>query len=92
MRAVYNIQPKRSDTHRTRLTVVLNIIDYPGEVSTPISDLTNIKIHVNSAISYVKTRYMCMEVKDFLPEKPDVQGRTHIDSDFNDTTGICGQI
>ena len=43
----------------------MNIIDYPGDVSTTTSDLTTIKIHVNSAISYIKARYVCMEVKYF---------------------------
>ena len=28
-------------------------------------DFTTIKIHVNKAISDVKARYMCMDVKDF---------------------------
>ena len=40
-------------------------MDYPGEVSTPTADLTTMKLHVNSAISEVKSRYMCMEVKYF---------------------------
>ena len=56
--------------HMTRGTgrmpgTIGNIIDYPVEVSTPTSDLTNMKLHVNSAISDVKSRYMCMDVKDF---------------------------
>ena len=41
-------------THRTRLTTGVNLMDYPGEVSTATSDLTTIKLHVNSAISDVK--------------------------------------
>ena len=41
------------------------MIDYPGEVSTPTSDLTTMKIHINSSISDVKSRYICMDVKDF---------------------------
>ena len=49
----------------TRTTEGVNIIYYPGEFSTPTSDLTTIKIHVNSAISYVKSRYMVMDVKYF---------------------------
>ena len=46
------------ETHRTRLTARGNMIDYPGEVSTPSSDLTTMKLHVNSAISDAKARYM----------------------------------
>ena len=55
----------KKETHRTRLTAGGNLIDYPGEVSTPTSDLTTMKLHVNSAISDVKSRYMCMDVKYF---------------------------
>ena len=41
------------------------MIDYPGKVSTPKSDLTTMKLHINSAISDVKSRYMLMYVKYF---------------------------
>ena len=40
------------------------MIDYPGEVSTPTSELTTMKLHINSAISDVRSRYMCMDVND----------------------------
>ena len=65
MRALCDIQTQKTGTRRTRLTAGGNLIDYPGEVSTPTSDLTTIKIRVNSAISDVKSRYMRMEVKYF---------------------------
>ena len=65
MRAGCNILPPKTETHRTRITAGGNLIDYPGEVSTPTSDLTTMKLHINSAISDVKSRYMCMDVNDF---------------------------
>ena len=65
VRAVCNIQPQKTDTHRTRLTAGENMIDYPGEFSTQTSDLTTMKLYVNSIISDVKSRYMCMEINDF---------------------------
>ena len=40
------------------------MIDYPGEVRKPTSDLTTMKIHINSAISDVNAIYMYMDVKD----------------------------
>ena len=63
--SVCNIRPQKKETHRTRLTAGGNIIYYPGEVITPTSDLTIMKLHVNSAILYVKSRYMCMYIKYF---------------------------
>ena len=65
VRVVCDIQPQKIETHRTRLTEGGNMIDYPGEVSTPTSYLTTIKLHVNSAISDVKLIYMCMDIKYF---------------------------
>ena len=56
---------KKTKTHKIILTAGENLIDYPGVVSTPTSDLTTMKIHVNSPISDVKSRYMCMDVKYF---------------------------
>ena len=35
VRAVCDIRPHKNETHRTRPTVGGNIIDYPGEFSTP---------------------------------------------------------
>ena len=65
MRAVYDIIPQKIEAHRTRLTAVGNLIDYSGHVSPPTSDLTAMKLHIYSAISDVKSRYMYMYVKDF---------------------------
>ena len=65
MQELYAIFDPKKKTHRTRLTAGGNIIDYPGEVSTPKSDLTIVKIHVNSSIADVKSRYMCIGVKYF---------------------------
>ena len=65
MRAVCNIRNQKTETHRTRLTTGGNLIYHPGEVSTPTSELTTMKLHINSAISAFKSTYMCMEVNDF---------------------------
>ena len=62
---VCDIRPHKTETHITRLATGGNLIDYPGEVSTPTSDLTTMKLHVNSTISDVKLRYICMDMKDF---------------------------
>ena len=66
MRAVCDIRPHKTETHRTRLTAGRNFIDYPVEVSTPTSDLATMKIHVHSIISDFKSRYMYMDVKYFF--------------------------
>ena len=65
MRSVCDTRPQKTETHRTRLTTGGNIIYYTEEVRTPTSELTNMKLHVKSNISDVKSRYMCMDVNDF---------------------------
>ena len=60
------IRPQKTETHRKRLTAGGNIIDYPGDVSTPTSDLTTMKLHVNIIISDAKARYMCMDAKYYF--------------------------
>ena len=65
VRAVCDIRPQKTETHRTRITEGGYLIYYPGEISTPTSDLTTMKLHVNSAIFDIKSRDMCMDVKYF---------------------------
>ena len=54
VKAVCNVRTQKKDTHRTILTTGGNMINYPGEIRTPTSDLNTKKLHVNSAISDVK--------------------------------------
>ena len=42
VRAVCNIRPQKIETHIRGLTAGGNLIYYPGEVRTPISELTTI--------------------------------------------------
>ena len=63
MRLVCDIRPQKTKTFRKRLNAGGNIIDYPGEVNTPTSDLTTMKFHVKITISDITSRYMCMDVK-----------------------------
>ena len=63
------IRPQKTETHRKRLTAGGNLIDYPGEVSTLTSELTAMKLHINSDISDVKSGYMCMDIKYFYLNK-----------------------
>ena len=53
MISVCDIRPQKTETHRTRLTEVENLIDYIGDVITPTSDLTTMKLRIDSAISDV---------------------------------------
>lgn len=50
-RIIVGICPEKKETHRTRLTVGGNLINYPGDVSTPTADLTTTKVLLNSTLS-----------------------------------------
>jgi hypothetical protein len=69
-RFVVDIRPNKTETHRFRLTVVGNLIQYPGDVSTRSADLTTSKCLWNSAISTEVTKYMCLDVKNFYLGTP----------------------
>ena len=55
----------QAETHCTRLTVGGNLIDYPGNVSTPAADLITLKVLLNSTISKPGACFMTGEVKNF---------------------------
>jgi hypothetical protein len=40
-------RPKKKETNRTRLTAGGNLIDFPGDVSTPTADPTTAKLFIN---------------------------------------------
>ena len=65
VQAVCDIQILKIESHQTRLNTKGNIEDYPGEVSTPTSDLPTVKIHVNCVISDIIFQDMCMYVNYF---------------------------
>ena len=48
---VVEIQPIKAETHFTRLTVGVNLVYYPGDVSTPIADVITLKVFLSNKIS-----------------------------------------
>ena len=57
--------PHKTEPNRTRLTVGGNLINYPGNVSTPTADTITSKIVINSTISTPKSKYLVGDVKNF---------------------------
>ena len=62
---VVDIRPEKEETHRVRLTVGGNLIEYPGNVSTETADLTTAKILFNSIISTPNERFLGLDIKNF---------------------------
>jgi hypothetical protein len=69
-RICVDYRPQKEEPNRTRLTVGGNLIDFPGDVSTPTADTTTAKMVINSTISTTGARYMCGDIKDFYLGTP----------------------
>jgi hypothetical protein len=65
-----SIRPQKQETHRTRLTIGGDRLDYPGNVSTPTAGLTTAKCLINSTISTPNARFAVGDLKDFYLETP----------------------
>ena len=69
-RITCSIRPQKTETHRTRLTVGGDKLEYPGKVSTPTASLTTVKCLLNSIISTKDARAAAGDLKDFYLETP----------------------
>ena len=69
-RIVCDIRDNKVETHRTRLTIGGDIINYPEDCGTPMADLLTVKLLLNSVISMPEAQYMTMDIKDFYLNTP----------------------
>ncbi len=65
-----NYQLQKTEPNRTRLTVGGNLIDFPGDVSTPTADTTTVKLVINSTISTPNAKYLIGDIKNFYLGTP----------------------
>ena len=70
MRSVRDIRPHKDVTHRTKITVGGNIIDYPGEVTANTSDIIRGKTLINSTISTSDAAFLCAYISNFYLNTP----------------------
>ena len=57
---VEEIRPQKAETHCTRLAVRGNLINFPGDVTTPTEDLITSKLILNSVLS-TKMKKSCVQ-------------------------------
>ena len=57
--------PNKSETHRIRLMVGGNLLDYAGTLPTPISTITTAKRLLNSVVSTPNVNCMMADIKNF---------------------------
>ena len=68
LRIVSALKPHKKEKRRIRFTVGGDRIDYKGNVSTPTSDLTTVKILLNSVVSTPGAQFMTNDIQDFYLE------------------------
>jgi hypothetical protein len=62
--------PQKADPKRIRIIAGDNLINYPGELTTRMADITTLKLHWNSILSTSETKYMCLDIKKFYLPAP----------------------
>ena len=69
-RIAAEIRPQKAETHRTRLNVGGNLINFPGVVTTPTADLITAKLIFNSVLSTKNVKFMCADISNFYLNNP----------------------
>jgi hypothetical protein len=66
----FNYQPQKELKHCIRLTIGEDCIDYPGNKSTPMTDLTTAKILINSTISTPGAKFFGINLVNLYLNNP----------------------
>ena len=69
-RIVTDLRLHKAETHRVSLTVGGNLINFPGDVTTPTEDLIMAKLIFNSVLSTKNAKFMCAEIANFYINNP----------------------
>jgi hypothetical protein len=65
-----NVRLQKEEINRTRLTVGGNLIDFPGNTSTPTADLLTAKLLINSTISTSGAVFLGIDLANFYLNTP----------------------
>ena len=69
-RFVCSYHPQKAEPYRTHITIGGNLIDYPGNLSMKVADMTTFKILVNSTLSTPGARWLGLDVKNYYLGTP----------------------
>jgi hypothetical protein len=69
-RVVVDFHPQKADPHCIHITAGGKLINYLGDLSTRIADLTTLKLMWNSVLSTEGAKYMCLDIKNFYLTAP----------------------
>ena len=65
---VCDIRPNKTETHRVRLTIGGDVLDYFGDASSPAASLIETKLLINSTISDAAqgVRFFTIDIRDYF--------------------------
>ena len=63
-------RPQKAETHRTILTLGGNLINFPGDFTTPTAVLIMTKLIFNSVLSAKNAKLMCADISSFYLNNP----------------------
>ena len=69
-RFVCSFCPQKPEPHCTHITVSGNLIDYPGNLSMKVADMTTFKILINSTLSTPGAKWLGLDVKNYYLGTP----------------------
>jgi hypothetical protein len=70
LRIVVSVRPQKAEPNRVRWTVGGNLIDYPGNVSTPTAGITTAKLVFNSVVSTPRAIFSAFDIGNFYLGTP----------------------
>ena len=57
--------PTKGCYEHVRFTIGGDRVKYPGEVITKTADLTTVKLHLNSVVSMLHEKFLCININNF---------------------------
>ena len=89
---VCNIRPNKAETHRNRITVGGNLLDYAGTLTTPTATITTDKCLFDSGVSTPEAKCVLADIYMFLPKQRSTRSRVYEVPHINYTTKNHRQI
>jgi hypothetical protein len=67
---VHVYHSEKKDSYRTCIMMGRNLVNYPNDCGTPITDLLTIKLMFKSIISTPNAKFITIDIKDFYLTTP----------------------
>lgn len=72
-RKMSSIRSQKEETHRTKLTVRVNLLNYDSDAISPTTDLNTTNVHLNSVVSIPNAHFVIVDISivslnNILPE------------------------